>query len=203
MRRHQAVSVRDVEPTREPVKAWGDLFRSLWKAGASVKNGVITRHARRMVRFCLVGTSGVVINTTLLYVLSEAGGLNHLVAAVFATEAAILNNFLLNDRWTFSDVEPVTSWYRRALRYNSVALVGLAVSVSVLAGLTYLLDIHYLMANLFAIGVGTLWNYTGSSYLTWATLKFSTPSVALLIVPFVWCRRLVALVVVEVNKLWS
>jgi dolichol-phosphate mannosyltransferase len=151
----------------------------------------------------LVGASGVTINTTLLYVLTEASGLNYLVAAVFSTEAAILNNFLLNDRWTFSDVEPVTSWYRRALRYNCVALVGLAVSVSVLAALTYLLNMHYLLANLYAIGAGTLWNYTGSSYLTWATLKFNTPSITLLVVPLIWCRRLVALVLVEVNKLWT
>ncbi len=190
----------EVEPTRELTKARGGFFGNFWRIGTLLKNGVVTRHARRLVRFCLVGTSGVVVNITLLYLLTETGGLNYLVAAVFATEAAILNNFLLNDRWTFSDVKPGTSWLQRGLRYNSVALVGLVISVAVLAGLTYLLSLHYLVANLFAIGAGTLWNYTASSYFTWATLKSGLPSgfPAKLIV---WCRCFIALVVAGVSRL--
>ncbi len=53
--------------------------------------GRIAAHARCLVRFGLVGASGVVVNTALLYVLIEVGGLNHLVAALLATEAAILS----------------------------------------------------------------------------------------------------------------
>lgn len=202
MRRRPTVSMREVEPARTLIEPQGGPFRSFRRAVASLKNGVVTKHSRRMVRFCSVGILGIVVNTALLYLLTDTGGLNPLISAVFATEAAILNNFLLNDRWTFSDVERVIPWHRRALRYNSVALVGLVISVVTLAGLTHLLGIHYLIANLFAISAGTLWNYTGSSYFTWATLKFSTPSTALLVVPLIWCRRLATLVVAEVNKLW-
>jgi dolichol-phosphate mannosyltransferase len=150
----------------------------------------------------LVGISGVGVNTALLYLLTEAVGFNHLVAAVFATESAILNNFLLNDRWTFGDAQSGTSWLRRILRYNSVTLVGLVISVAVLAGLTYLLNLHYLLANLFAIGAGTLWNYVGSSYFTWATVTISVPSADAPATPLVWARRFVASVVTGVDKLW-
>lgn len=200
-RGRHAVSIAEVEPTRELTKVRGGLFGNLWRAWASLKNGVVTRHVRRLVRFCLVGASGVVVNTALLYLLTEVGGMNHLVAAVFATEAAIINNFLLNDRWTFADVESANSWLRRALRYNSVALVGLAISVAVLAGLTYTLGLHYLVANLFAIGVGTLWNYTGSSLFTWSTFKI--PSIGAFSRPLGWGRRLVTVMVAEVSRLWA
>lgn len=202
MRRHPK-SLRDVEPANELVKAQGGVLGSFRRAGASLGNGVVTRHARRLARFGLVGLSGVVINTTLLYVLAEAGGLNHLVAAVFATEAAILNNFLLNDRWTFGDAESGASRFRRALRYNSVALVGLVISVAVLAVLTYLLDLHYLVANLFAIGAGMLWNYAGSFCFTWAAVDAGAPFASVLAVPLRWGRRFVVLVVTGVNKLWE
>ena len=105
-------------------------------------------------------------------------------------------------QWTFSDAETVVPWQWRALRYNSVALFGLAISVCTLAGLTYWLGLHYLVANLFAIGAGTLWNYTGSCYFTWTGLMTESsgglPGVVLR-----GCRRAVTLVVGGVSKLWA
>lgn len=127
-------------------------------------------HGRRFAQFSLVGASGVLVNTALLWLLVEAGGLNHLLAAVLATEAAVLSNFTLNDLWTFRHAPPRLSWFRRAVRYNCIALGGLAITVAVLAMLTMLLGLHYLVANLFAIGAATLWNYIANSRFTWATL---------------------------------
>ncbi len=141
-----------------PLSAYGARFA-----------GRIAAHARCLVRFGLVGASGVVVNTALLYLLIEVGGLNHLVAALLATEAAILSNFALNDRWTFRDSKPAASVVRRAFRYNLIALGGLAISVAVLAVLTYFADFHYLFANLFAIGAATLWNYAASRSWNWPT----------------------------------
>jgi putative flippase GtrA len=132
--------------------------------------GITDHHKDRLVRFGLVGASGVLVNSTLLYLLTEVGGLNHLVAAVLATEITIFYNFSLNDRWAFGDVKPSIWWVRRVLRYNSIALVGLVISVAVLAVLTYLLSLNYLVANLFAIGAATFWNYAANSCFTWPTV---------------------------------
>lgn len=132
----------------------------------SVRHPVM-KHGRRLVRFGLVGASGVLVNYALLYLLAEAAGLNHLVAAALATEGAILSNFVLNNRWTFRDRRTGVTWVRRALRYNFFVLGGLAISVGVLAALTELAGLHYMFANLFAIGAGTLWNYAASYRWTW------------------------------------
>lgn len=145
------------KPTRETMAARVASFRQL-----------TMRHRGRFVRFSLVGVSGVLVNTVLLYVLIEAGGLHSLIAAVLATEAAILSNFVLNDRWTFQVATPSFSWTRRALRYNCGALAGLAISVGVLALLTHL-GMYYLVANLFAIAVAMVWNYAISCLFTWST----------------------------------
>ncbi len=131
----------------------------------------LAKHVRRLGKFCVVGASGVLVNTALLYVLTEAGGLNHLVSATLATEAAILSNFALNDRWTFRDVPRNRSWLRRAVQYNLEALGGLLLSIAVLAVLTYLLGIYYLFANFFAIGAATLWNYTVNHHWTWPATR--------------------------------
>jgi dolichol-phosphate mannosyltransferase len=155
-----------------------------------------------MVTFGVVGGSGVLVNMTLLYLLAEGGGMNHVVAAALATEAAILWNFTLNDRWTFSDAETAVPWRWRVLRYNSVALFGLAISVCTLAGLTYWFGLHYLVANLFAIGAGTLWNYTGSCRFTWAAFKAESSGSYLGAVSERF-RGTIALIVEGVGKLWT
>jgi putative flippase GtrA len=123
----------------------------------------------RLVRFALVGASGVLVNTVVLFILAEAARLPYVVAAALSTETAILANFALNDRWTFRDVAPALSWAYRAARYNLVCLGGLLISVGVLAALTHWRHVHYLVANLAGVGAGLIWNYSGSSRLAWST----------------------------------
>ncbi len=127
----------------------------------------VVRHAYRLLRFGLVGALGVVVNYTLLYLLTEACGLNHLIASALATEGAIISNFVLNNVWTFRDADLGLAWARRLWRYNLITLGGLLITVTVLAMLTYLFSIHYLVANLFAIGSATLWNYIVNARFTW------------------------------------
>ena len=126
-----------------------------------------------MLRFGLVGGSGVLVNYAILCLLAATSGLNHLAAAALATEVAILSNFTLNNLWTFRGATPGGLWARRGLRYNVYALGGLVISVAVLAALTYLLHMHYLVANVFAIGAATLWNYAANYRWTWYVAPFT------------------------------
>jgi dolichol-phosphate mannosyltransferase len=128
------------------------------------------RHARRFIRFGLVGGSGVIVNNALLLALVEVLKVPPVPAAVVATECAIVSNFVLNDRWTFRDVSRSSNrrWRRRFASYNLLTLGGLVIGVGVLAVLHGALGIHYLVANLAGIAMGTLWNYGSNHKLTWA-----------------------------------
>ncbi|MBI3455359.1 MAG: glycosyltransferase family 2 protein, partial [Candidatus Rokubacteria bacterium] len=57
----------------------------------------------RFVRFCLVGSTGVVVNVGVLWWLRGSGMLSTLWAGAVAVECAILNNCLWNEIWTFRD----------------------------------------------------------------------------------------------------
>ena len=144
----------------------------------NIQRRLIT-HLPRLLRFGLVGGSGIVVNYTLLYLLVERAGMHYLPASAVATEASILSNFMLNDRWTFRDVAGNGRRLGRAARYNLIAGGGLLLSVAVLGLLTGLLNLHYLLANLFAIGVATLWNYVANWRWTWTgtTVEEETPAV--------------------------
>ena len=122
---------------------------------------------RRPLRFGLVGASGVIVNSALLWVLVREAQLALLLASVVATEAAILSNFMLNDRWTFRAAAHERAFGQRLLRFNGVALGGMAITSGTLVLLTSYGRLPLLMANLLAVGAATAWNYLVNSRWTW------------------------------------
>lgn len=126
------------------------------------------RRLARPLRFGLVGVSGVVVNTALLWLLVHWARLGLVPASALATEAAILNNFLLNDCWTFAAAGRHEPRWRRLLRFNGVALGGMLITVVVLSAVVALLPVGLVLANLVAVGAATAWNYIANSRWTWA-----------------------------------
>jgi dolichol-phosphate mannosyltransferase len=122
----------------------------------------------RFLRFGIVGATGVILNSTILFLLVQTAGWNRLLAAAVATETSILSNFALNDCWTFSNRKAINGRFQRAIRYNAVALTGLAVSLAVMAALMRLFALQYLIANLFGIIAGMSLNYLGSLRIAWS-----------------------------------
>jgi dolichol-phosphate mannosyltransferase len=135
--------------------------------GPSLLERLALTHFSRLLRFCLVGGSGVVVNMGVLALLVSVGGWQPFFAAPIAAEVAILNNFLLNDRWAFRDKRSGRSLLQRGLRYNGLTLGGVLISIAMLTTLVYFFRVHYVVANLFAIGAGTAWNYSMNTWLTW------------------------------------
>lgn len=129
---------------------------------------LVAAHGLRFIRYTVVGGSGVLVNTVLLYLLVSHLGLNHFVAAALASEVSVITNFILNDVWTFRNTRSGGSWLFRGAQYNAVALAGMAISLGVLAALTMGFGLHYLVANLIAIGAATLSNYALNTRFTWA-----------------------------------
>jgi len=155
----------------------------------------VYQNRRRFVRFGLVGGVGAVLNTALLYLLVHFGRWSYVPAAAVATEATILSNFVLNDHWTFHDARGRSPWTRRVARYNVVALGGLVVSLVALALLTATFHLHYLVANLMAIGVATLWNYTVNARFTWVAHRADGPVAE--VVEAAWYRRVTGIVTLK------
>src|SRR5689334_5952901 len=84
----------------------------------SVGAASLPEHLGYIVRFGLVGGTGVLVNSAVLFALVEGLHWHTLVAATVATETAIVSNFVLNDRWTFRQAENRTGWLGRLWRYN-------------------------------------------------------------------------------------
>jgi dolichol-phosphate mannosyltransferase len=127
----------------------------------------------RFLRFGLVGLSGVFVDMGLLYLLSDpttlGWGLTR--SKILASGAAILNNFLWNDLWTFRDVSARQSGmqhrFRRLLGFSAICGLGLILNVVLLNMMYNLLHMNRYVANLIAIAIVTGWNFGLNSKLNW------------------------------------
>jgi putative flippase GtrA len=117
----------------------------------------------RVLKFAVVGGSGVVINMSALYVLSRWVGLPLVVASALAVELAAISNYLLNDSWTFATRSPTL---RRFAKFNAASLLGLALNVLSVWLLTRL-GLYFLVADLVGIIVGFTTNYVFSVSWVW------------------------------------
>lgn len=115
----------------------------------------------RFLKFGIVGTSGIAVNTAVLWFLKGQLGVPLEIAPIFAIGAAVFSNFMLNNYWTWNENKAIRkhSFFHRLWRYYLSASLGALINYVVLLSLTNLLDIHYLIANLAGIFLGMVSNF--------------------------------------------
>ena len=136
------------------------------------------------MKFCLVGGRGVLVDMTLLHWLAKGFGWNVNLSKVCSAEAALLNNFLWNEVWTFRDAgggrtkpgwasdrdqgsagaSPCRAHGRagvtqRLWRFDWICGVGIGLAVFFLHAFHRWLGFNLYAANLLAILRVTLWNF--------------------------------------------
>lgn len=158
-------------------------MRRLLHAAKTLANHLISRlpaklqpMARwRFIKFGLVGASGTVINLAVLYVCQEFvlvqianfnTRLNFSIA--LAISVATVSNFYWNRRLTWRDRlhGGHRSTYMLFLKYVMAAGLSIAIQsvlTKVLAG-----HLHYLLANLVAIALASVFNFVANDRLTFA-----------------------------------
>jgi dolichol-phosphate mannosyltransferase len=89
----------------------------------------------QLLKFCIVGASGYVVNLIVYYAMIHWVGAEYLVASLVAFLVAWLNNFVLNRQWTFPKVG--VSPVKQAAKYLVVSVIGLVVNLGILWGLVH------------------------------------------------------------------
>lgn len=128
-----------------------------------------TRKYVRLVKFALVGLIGVFVNIGLLWFLTEKLGLYYLLSAIASAEAAILSNFILNEKWTFRDRRSGgrPHFFLRLCKSNIFRLVGLGIYIGILFVLVEFFGTYYLLASAVGVILGMGWNYATSVRFVW------------------------------------
>ncbi len=123
------------------------------------------REYKRILKFGVVGLTGIFVNEGLLWFFTEIVGLFYLFSGIIAVEASIISNFIFNDIWTFKDMRNGT-FMNRMLKFNVARWLIIVVNLGILLGLT-MLGMHYLIANLIGIIAATALTYTSSLKWVW------------------------------------
>ncbi len=81
------------------------------------------RRSARLLKFCLVGTSGVVVNFGSYLALTRLLTVHEYIASPIAIEISIINNYVWNHLWTWGDRRPDSwkHWFTRLLQFALVS----------------------------------------------------------------------------------
>lgn len=129
----------------------------------------------RFLRFCLVGGSGVLVNTGIFWALTSSG-VHYLLAGMASIVTATTWNFFLNDAFTWKDRHSpslrVTA--ARYLQYWMVTGMASTAHMAILALLT-MTGLEHMFSNVIGITAASMWNFFTNSRWTW---KPERPAIA-------------------------
>lgn len=146
--------------------------------------------AGRFYKFCIVGSTGVVVNLGIIYSLVEYAHFGYTLAWVYAVLASIASNFYLHSIFTYSDHRLVgrTVTFTKFSQFLFSSLVAIIVNYSIYRGLM-LAGVEYLVADLLGIIAGTGINFALAQNLVWKKVSRRRTHQPLGIWGFVYSRN--------------
>jgi putative flippase GtrA len=118
----------------------------------------------RLLKFGVVGLSGMAIDFSITWLCKEKFRLNRYLSNSLGFCCAVTTNFLLNRYWTFeSNTQPFNGQFARFLL---VSLTGLLINNVLLYLLVKQIKINFYFLKLIVIGLVFFWNYFANFLFT-------------------------------------
>lgn len=130
---------------------------------------------KRFIKFATVGTAGAVTHFTIFNILLQLLRFSTYLSNTFGFVAAVIQNFILNRTWTFSEKRGQKA-RSQLFQFALVSISGLLINTGVLATVRYLMEPFWVQffngqpqtaaiigdnfALAAAIGVVLFWNFT-------------------------------------------
>jgi len=132
----------------------------------------------QFAKFCIVGLSGLFVDTAVLVGIVELMSFDPRFAAMFAFLVAVSWNYMFNRLWTFNVGAKAKVFYSY-ISFIMICALGFGVRI----GLMHLLIEYagmgkkpwYILASILGILAGTIFNYIGSKYVSFAKPVFASP----------------------------
>lgn len=147
------------------------------------------KEVKRFAKFATVGAAGAFTHFTLVNILVQLVGLSERASNPFGFAAAVVQNFMLNRRWTFPESRQRHAG-RQLAQFVIVSLIGLSINQLVFMIVHQLLEpswirlvgqerlghaLSYNFALAAAIGVVLFWNFAANRLWTYRGLSRHAP----------------------------
>ena len=119
-----------------------------------------------------MGAVGFLIDMAMLHLLVRHCNWDINISKLCSAETAMLNNFALNEMWTFRGCGSASrlgcGWGWRLLRFQAICGVGIGVAVMLLSVFYRGFNFNLYMANCLTIMLVTLWNFSMNVLFNWS-----------------------------------
>jgi len=129
----------------------------------------------RFTGFAVVGVSGILVNSLVLFLATDTLHIYYLVSVGLATVASTLWNFVLTEGWVYRSQTQAAGRARRLGLFFIINTLALSLRTPVVYLLTTLLSIHYVVSNLLSLAVLTILRFEFADNIIWSAAS-SIPS---------------------------
>lgn len=123
--------------------------------------------AHQFLKFVLIGCCSLILNYGTFFISFKKLSLNYLLASALGYAAGLVISYTFNRLWTFKSKEENKT--KEFSLFITVYLISLGLSLITLKVLVGTFQLSPLLANLFAIGVSTVSNFTGLKLFVFRT----------------------------------
>ena len=146
-------------------------------ADITMQLGQVAAPIDRRLVFMAIGTMGLGLQLLVLRMLATGTTLALQTSMVLAVETALLHNFAWHERWTWADRKAGTpgAWLQRLARFHVTSgVVSIAGNVLLTSVFVSGAGLHYLVANVLAVGACTLLNFLAADRLVFRSPQAPT-----------------------------
>jgi putative flippase GtrA len=115
----------------------------------------------QFIKFCLVGSTGVIVNLSVYTCCIYFLHLNYLLAATVSFLVAVSSNYFLNHYFTFTNI-CATPNYLSYFKFFSICSLGYGINILLLYLFVDKLGLGVLISQILAILIASLNNFIGS-----------------------------------------
>ena len=116
----------------------------------------------KMIKFGLVGLLGMIIDFGITWLCKEKLKLNKYVANGCGFTLAVLSNYTINRRWTFTSNNP--QWLKEFSIFLTVSLIGLLLNTTFLYFFHQKKNKNFYLAKFLAILIVFIWNFLANFF---------------------------------------
>lgn len=127
----------------------------------------MTKHTPfRFYKFLTVGGFGTLTNLSIFFIFADIYNFHYIPVAIIGFAASVIQNYVLNHAWTFSDTMIGKNMtFPVFVRFSLISLLGLSVNLVILTIIVGVFQPQWkVLAQGFGIVCGTGVNYWGTKY---------------------------------------
>ena len=127
----------------------------------------------RFLNYALVGCVGLVVNVTVLRLLTHGVGASESQALMIAVETSIISNFFLNNSITFRKqrFKGLAKTLRGLLMFNAICATGAFINHSLALNIRQAEFANIYFATALGYIIATIWNYVVNTHVCWKAEK--------------------------------